>query len=334
MMSPPAVSIVIVSFNGRPHLARCLEAVLAQQGPPFEVILVDNGSSDGSTDFVRERFPVVRLVALPANMGFAAGNNRGADAAVAPRLVFLNNDTEVQAGWLAALVATAEADPATGLVASKIVFMHDPAVLDSAGDSVTRAGGAFKRGHGRPAAEYTARSPVFAACGASFLMPKQLFDECGGFDEDFFLSHEDVDLSYRVRLRGHSCVYEPASVVHHVGSASLGRTSALSVFHGQRNLEWMYVKNTPGWVLPATLPLHVMYVAAAAAYFTGVGQLPAFVRAKRAALAGLPRMWRKRRAIQASRRVAPRAIWRLLERGWLGVKVGEKRFDLHLAGSR
>jgi GT2 family glycosyltransferase len=333
-VNAPAVSIVIVSYNGRAHLERCLAAALAQQGPSFEVIVVDNGSSDGSAAYVRERFPMVRLVALPDNTGFAAGNNHGAAAAAGSWLVFLNNDTEVQPGWLQALVAAAGSDNATGLVTSRIVFLHDPSILDSAGDAVTRAGGAFKRGHGRPIHQYATREPVFAACGASFLIAKQLFEECGGFDEDFFLSHEDVDLSYRVRLRGYTCVYEPASVVWHVGSASLGRTSTLSVFHGQRNLEWLYVKNTPGWVLPATLPLHAAYLIAAGVYFAAIGHLPTFFRAKWAALRGLPRMWRKRRAIQADRRVAPGAIWRALERGWLGVKLGEKRFDLGLAGSR
>ena len=333
-MKGPSVSIVIVSYNGRAHLARCLAAALAQQGPSFEVIVVDNGSSDGSAAFVRERFPAVRLVALNHNAGFAGGNNRGAAAAAGSWLVFLNNDTEVQPGWLQALVAAAGASETTGLVTSQIVFLHDPSILDSAGDAVTRAGGAFKRGHGRPTHHYPAREPVFAACGASFLISKRLFDECAGFDEDFFLSHEDVDLSYRVRLRGYTCLYEPASIVRHVGSASLGRTSTLSIFHGQRNLEWLYVKNTPGWVLPVTLPLHAIYVLAAGVYFTAIGHLPSFLCAKLAALRGLPRMWRKRQAIQAARRVPPGAIWRALERRWIGVKVGEKRFDLGFAESR
>jgi GT2 family glycosyltransferase len=331
MTAAPEVSIVIVNLNGRDHLARCLEAVAAQQGPAFEVVLVDNRSTDGSIDLVQERFPAVRIVALDRNCGFAGGNNRGAEAARAPLLVFLNNDTEVAPGWLTALRGAYGEGRDVGLVASRIVFMHDPSVVDSAGDGLTRAGGAFKRAHGAPATEHLERREVFAACGASFLIPRRVFDEAGGFDEDFFLSHEDVDLSYRVRLRGYRCIYEPAAIVRHVGGATLGRTSGLSVFHGQRNLEWLYVKNTPGWVLARTLPMHLVYVAAAAGYFASVGQLPAFVRAKRAALAGLPRMWRKRRAIQAARRARPRDIWVHLERRWLGLKLSEKRFDLGLA---
>lgn len=331
MMPPPAVSVIIVNFNGRQHLPRCLDALQAQDGPPFEVIVVDNASSDESAAWVRERYPAVRVVALDRNTGFTGGNNRGAEVARAPLLVFLNNDTEVEAGWLAALVAARGAGRDIGLVASCIVFMHDPTVLDSAGDSVTRAGGAFKRGHGAAAASYTAKQDVFGACGASCLVPKAVFDEVGGFDEDFFLSHEDVDLSYRVRLRGYRCVYEPAARVRHVGSATIGRTSAVAVFHGQRNLEWVYLKNTPGWVLPWTLPAHALYVAAAAVYFASLGYLGVFLRAKWAALAGLPRVWRQRRAIQQARRVPARDIWTRLESGWLGVKLSEKRFDLGVA---
>ncbi|MGE3274271.1 MAG: glycosyltransferase family 2 protein [Vicinamibacterales bacterium] len=332
-MTPPVpdVSVIIVNYNGRRHLAPCLAALAAQEGPAFEVVLVDNGSSDGSAGLVAEQFPWVRLVALDENLGFAGGNNRGVAAARGRLLVFLNNDTVVEAGWLQALCGGLEWGPSVGIVAAQIVYLHDPSVLDSAGDGLTRAGGAYKRGHGGPATRYLRRREVFAACGCSCLVPRDVFDEVGGFDEDFFVSHEDVDLSYRIRLRGYRCVYMPEAVVRHAGSATLGRTSPLAVFHGQRNLEWLYVKNTPPALLLWTLPAHLVYVAAAGVYFTAVGRLPTFVRAKWAALVGLPAMWRKRRSIQAARRVPDKAIWELLDAGWMAVKLREKRFDLRVA---
>jgi GT2 family glycosyltransferase len=199
---------------------------------------------------------------------------------------------------------------------------------------VTRAGGAFKRGHGAPASAYLEQQEVFAACGAAFLIRRDVFELAGGFDEDFFLSHEDVDLSYRVRLLGYRCVYVPDAVVRHAGSATLGRTSAMSVFYGQRNLEWVYAKNTPGYLLAMTLPLHVVYLAAACVYFTWAGRLGAFVRAKWAALRGLPRMLAKRRQIQRRRRVGARQIWDVLEPRWVGLKMREKRFELGVARPR
>jgi GT2 family glycosyltransferase len=172
---------------------------------------------------------------------------------------------------------------------------------------------------------------VFGACGAAFLIGKAVFDEIGGFDEDFFLSHEDVDLSYRAQLRGYRCRYVADAVVRHRGSSSIGRSSRLAVFQGQRNLEWMYIQNTPLPLLLRTFPGHLLYNAAAAAYFARHGHLGAFLAAKAAALAGLPRALRKRRAIQRTRTVPPRAIWVQLEPRWLALKRREKRFDVKLA---
>ncbi|MEW6319598.1 MAG: glycosyltransferase family 2 protein [Acidobacteriota bacterium] len=332
-MNEPQVSVVVINFNGRHHLRGCFEALEAQEGVAFETILVDNASADGSVDFVRTHFPRVRVVALAENLGFAGGNNRGAEAARASTLVFLNNDTRVQPGWLAALVRALDARPGTAMVASRIVYMDDPRVLDSAGDAMTRAGGAFKIGHGAPADGYLHAKEVFGACGASFLIRRDVFVEAGGFDEDFFVCHEDVDLSYRVRLLGHACVYVPDSVVHHVGSATLGHRSDLSIFHGQRNLEWVYLKNTPVSLLVRTLPAHLVYVSAAAVYFLAMGKVTTFLRAKLAAARGLRRMWRKRAAIQNVRRASSADIWRQLEPRWLSVKVGEKRFDAREAGA-
>jgi hypothetical protein len=298
------------------------------------VVLVDNASEDDSVRAVRERFPWVRLVVLETNRGFAGGNNAGVAAARGRLVAFLNNDTRADRRWLASLRAVLESAPDVGIVTSRIVFMHDPSILDSAGDGLTRAGGAFKHGHGGPAQAASSPREVFGACGAACMMPRALFDEVGGFDEDFFLSHEDVDLSYRVRLRGYRVLFVPDAVVEHAGSATIGRTSRLSVFHGQRNLEWVYVKNTPGPFLWRTCLQHVIYDLAAAVYFARTGHLSAFLAAKWAAARGLPRMWRKRREIQRTRQVDLGRLWLLLEPGWLGLKWREKRFDLKAAGVR
>ena len=133
-----------------------------------------------------------------------------------------------------------------------------------------------------------------------------MFDELGGFDEDFFASHEDVDLSYRARLRGYRCRYVPDAIVRHHGSATLGTISKFAVFHGQRNLEWVFLKNTPGSLLLRTLPGHIVYNAAAAAHFARLGLLGAFLRAKGAAVAALPGVLRKRAAIQSAALVGSR----------------------------
>jgi GT2 family glycosyltransferase len=329
----PEVSVVIVTWNGRQYLEDCLTAVAAQQGVQAETILVDNASTDGTVAYVRDRFPSVRIVALPENRGFAAGNNAGASEACAPLIAFLNNDTIADPGWLRALGAALDLPNRFALATSRIVYMHDPEIIDSAGDGFLRSGGAFKRLHGMRVAAAAQPAEVFGVCGAACLMPKHVFVELGGFDEDFFASHEDVDLSFRARLRGYRVRYVPDALVRHYGSATLGRLSARAVYYGQRNLEWVYFKNTPGSVLVRTLPGHVLYNLAAAAYFLRAGRGWAFVRAKGAAVAGVPHLLRKRAIVQQSRRVDARAIWQMLEPGWLGLKLREKRFDVGVAGA-
>jgi GT2 family glycosyltransferase len=330
----PDVSIVIVTWNGRDYLEPCLTAVAAQEGVDAETILVDNGSSDGSAALVRERFPWVRIVSLTENRGFAGGNNAGVREARGRYVVLLNNDTVPEAGWLAALLRGREQGGTHALASSRIVYMHDPRLIDSAGDGLLRCGGAFKRHHGASVDVATESGDVFGICGAACVIPKRVFDELGGFDEDFFALHEDVDLSYRARLLGYPCRYVADAIVRHHGSATLGRVSPFAVFHGQRNLEWMYFKNTPASLLLRTLPGHLVYTAAAAVHFTRAGLLGPFVRAKFAALAGLPRLLRKRAQVQGTRRVGAEAIWPHLEAKWLSTKRREKRFDLDLAGDK
>jgi GT2 family glycosyltransferase len=329
---PPEVSVIVLTWNGCRYLEACLEAVALQQGVEAEILLVDNASTDGTVEFVRSRFPDVRVVALDENRGFAGGNNAGALRATGRDLVFLNNDTIVEPGWLAALRGGVDAAGGVLLTTSRVVYMHDPDVLDSAGDGFFRAGGAFKHLHGQRASAAPSDREVFGVCGAACLIRRALFEELGGFDEDFFASHEDVDLSYRARLRGYRCRYVAGAVVRHHGSATLGRMSTSAIFYGQRNLEWLYLKNTPFWLIVRTLPAHLLYDVAAALYFTRAGRLGAFLRAKAAAARGLPSMLRKRTGVQRARRVGVADLLPHLERRWLRIKSREKRFDLRVAG--
>jgi GT2 family glycosyltransferase len=332
MSADPLVSIVIVTWNGRQYLDACLEAVAAQTGVSSETILVDNASTDGTAAYVRERYPWVRVVTLPENCGFAGGNNAGVREARGRLVALLNNDTVPEANWLRTLVSGLDEEIGFALVTSRIVYMHNPGLIDSAGDGMLASGGAFKRYHGAGVDNARDSVEVFGVCGAACLMPKRVFDELGGFDEDFFASHEDVDLSYRARLLGYRCRYVADAIVRHHGSATLGRVSGFAIFHGQRNLEWLYVKNTPISLLVATLPGHLLYVAAAGVHFARAGALGPFIRAKLAAVAGLPNALRKRKEVQRGRRVKAAALRPLLETRWLATKLREKRFDAELAG--
>jgi len=329
----PDVSVVVLTYEGRRWLTACLSALAAQTATSAEVILVDNGSADGSADFVAASFPWVRVLRLAGNVGFAGGNNAGARLARAPLIAFLNNDTEPDPDWLSTLKAALDAEPSGGLATSRIVSLDDGVTLDSAGDGYLRAGGAFKRGHGEPDEAYRRPCDVFGACGAAFMIRRSLFEELGGFDEDFFLVYEDVDLSYRAQLAGFRCLYVPGARVRHACSATIGRVSARSLFYGQRNLEWVYLKNTPAWLLVRTLPSHVAYSLAGGLHLAFTGRLGTWLSAKWSAIAGLPAVMRKRTVVQRSRRSDTRRLAALMDRHWLRRKWREKRFDLERRGA-
>jgi GT2 family glycosyltransferase len=342
-------SIIIVNYNGARWLQPCLDAVLRTAPASTEVIIVDNASTDESRAILQRYVAAqpaatahVRVVPLDENRGFAGGNNAGARVAQGDRLVFLNNDTRVRPGWLEALqapllrAAPADATTATSVsnaiafTTARIVYMHDPTIIDSAGDGWTRAGSAFKRGHGRPADAFNVATEVFGACGAAFMIRRAVFEELEGFDEDFFLAFEDVDLSYRARLLGYRCMYAPDAIVEHAGSASLGRLSAAAVTHGQRNVEWVYFINTPWPLLLRTLPAHCLMQLAAAAYFLRAGRLGAFIRAKLTAAAAWRNVLAKRATWQRRRRASAHTLWAAMETSTLALKLREKRFDLSM----
>jgi GT2 family glycosyltransferase len=320
------LSGIVLTYNGREWLRPCLTALAAQIGaPPFETIVADNGSTDGSLDFVAATFPGVRLVDNERNLGFAAGNNRAAASASAPVLVFLNNDTIPASDWLARLYAAHAEAADRHLVTSRIMSLSRPDVVDSAGDGYLRAGGAYKRGHGAAADPFLQSREVFGACGAAFLIPRAIFDELGGFDESFFMVYEDVDLSYRARLRGYRCWYAADAVVRHAGSGTLGTMSESAVFHGQRNLEWTWLKNTPAGLMLRTLPAHAFYSIAGTLHYILRRRGGAALRGKLAALAGVPRVLADRRSVQRARRATTADVEALIDRRWIAAKRKEKR---------
>ena len=318
-----AVAVIVVNWNSGPLLERCLSALRAQTLAPRRLIVVDNGSTDGSERAAREH-PEVELLAMGANLGFAAGNNRGiAAAADCTWLALLNPDAFPDPGWLEALVGAADRDPRFAFLASRQLLADDPSRLDGAGDVYTVAGLAWRRHHRRPAAAHGhASEEVFAPCAAAALYRRDAVVEAGGFDESFFCYFEDVDLAFRLRLLGHRCLYVPEAVVHHVGSALSGRGSAFSVYHGHRNLVWTYWKNMPGALLALYWPLHLALNLASVPWFVPRGHGGTLLRAKWDALRGLPRVLRERRGVQARRRATARELRRVMVGGFRALGFG------------
>lgn len=242
------VSIIILNFNGRRFLTQCLDSVLKSDYPSFDVILVDNASIDESIELVQRNFGQysnLKIILNNRNLGFAEGNNVGARVAKGKYFVFLNNDTEVESKWLSELVTAMESDGAIGVAQSKLLLFNSER-FDSAGDFISFSGRRWMRGHGdKDEGQYDRVSEIFSARGAAMAIRRQVLDDVGCFDSDFFMICEDMDLCWRIRLNGYKVVFVPKSVVYHFSSGTRAKTqgSRESCYYNVRNGIIMLIKN-------------------------------------------------------------------------------------------
>jgi len=308
--------VIVVNFNGGPFLFRCIDALRAQTLRDFRTLVVDNASTDGSADFLGGAGDV-ELVRAGANLGFAAGNNLGLrHAGDAEWIVLLNPDALPEPDWLERLLAAARAHPEYAFFGCRMRLSHDPQMLDGTGDVHHASGVSWRRDHGVNEAHATLEAgEIFGPCAAAAMYARRALEEVGGFDEAYFCYHEDVDLAFRLRLRGHRCRYVPDSIVRHVSSGITGRRSDFATYHGQRNLVWTYVKDMPAALLWRYLPLHLAANLAALAVCAARGQFLVGLRAKRDALCGLGAVLERRRHVQAGACVAPAALLAAMSRG-------------------
>jgi GT2 family glycosyltransferase len=326
------VGLVLVTRNAEAHIRRALVAVAGQTRLPDEVVIVDNASTDGTLaaidESMRDWAARARVIASPTNLGFAAANNRAVEQLDScPLVALLNPDAFPEPRWLGTLVSAADAHPEAASFASRLMMDTEPDRLDGAGDECHVGGLAWRHGHGRALGavpDALRARPAFSACAAAALYRRDDWMRAGGFDERFFCYAEDVDLGFRLQLAGRGCWYVPDAVAHHVGSASAGVGSAFAVYHGHRNVEWVYLKNMPATLLWAYLPLHLMVSAAGLAFFATRGRAGSYLKAKWDALARTPEFWRARRAVQASRVASTSAIRALLNRDSLVRRVRDR----------
>lgn len=309
----PAVSVVVVTYQSGPTLAACLAALKAQTFRDFEVILVDNASSDGAAQAAAGADPSLTLISNAQNRGFAGGVNDGARIARGRWLAFLNPDAYADPTWLETLLAAARAHPDVKTFTSRQLMAQCAGRLDGLGDVMAASGFPFRGGYRGPDPGTVAIGEVFSACGAAMLIDRALFLAMGGFDERLFCYCEDVDLGYRLRLAGERTLVAPQAVVRHEGSASTGGPrSDFAAFHGTRNRLWVYVKDTPATLLWITLPLHLATTALLFARHATRGELKAPWRGLMAGIAGLPGVLAARRETQARRKVSSWEIARAM----------------------
>ncbi len=323
------ISIIIVNWNGAALLPDCLESLEQQTFTDFEVILVDNGSSDASVEYVQSLHPWVNIVRLPENRGFAAGNNIGLSHACGEYIITLNNDTMAEPGWLAELVAVTDAYPDAGMVASRICNFYDRDMIDSLGMSICRDGmsrGAYRL-HKFSALSLEKGTQILFPSACAGLYRRSMIEQTGFFDEDFFAFCEDTDLGLRGRLAGWGALLARDAVVWHKYSQTTGTFSPLKLYLVERNHFWAALKCFPAGMLLA-LPfwtivrylVQLQLVAGArgvGAEFRTVSSadlIKAVLRGIVDMMRGIPAVLRKRRKIAATRRLSSGEMRKLLQR--------------------
>jgi GT2 family glycosyltransferase len=317
----PEVSIIVMNWNGKHFLSTCLTALRRQAFRDFETILVDNGSEDRSVDFVRQNFPEVRVVALEQNVGFALGNIAGYEAANGDWIVLLNNDTEADAGWLEALHDAIRSFPAAGTFACKMLFYDERNRIDNCGFDLTATGTSIDLGRGeRDSEEWFSPRGVFGACGGAVAYRRSMLEGIGFFDPDYFMTFEDLDLSFRAQLAGYECVFVPKAVVYHRYRGTMTKYPARQVYFSQRNIEFAYLKNMPLALILRYLPHRILHELGAAIYFTRIGAGKAFFKAKLDTIRSLPRLLKKRKEIQKRRTISNAQLHSMLRANRLGSK--------------
>ena len=248
------VSVVIPNFNGMAYLDGVLSSLERQTIRNFEVILVDNGSTDGSCAFVSAEYPWVHMIQLPENYGFSRAVNEGIHAARSPYVLLLNNDTEAEPDFLEEMVAALRRHKKAFSCQAKMIQLHDHDKMDDAGNYYCALGWAFARGKDKDINHYDKEQKIFSACAGAAIYRKKIIDRIGDFDEEHFAYLEDIDVGYRAKIYGYRNYYAPASVVLHAGSGSSGsRHNKFKVDLSSRNSIYLIYKNMP--VLQALLNL-------------------------------------------------------------------------------
>lgn len=263
-------TVVIPNYNGLSFMEPCFKALELQICRDFEVLVVDNGSTDGSVEWLKDQG--VASIFLDSNTGFSGAVNRGIRAASTPYVILLNNDTEPDCHYVGEMIKAIERSPRIFSVSSKMIQMYHKELMDDAGDMYSLLGWAFQRGVGRSSAGYNKACRVFSACAGAAIYRRKIFDEIGYFDEMHFAYLEDTDVGYRARIAGYDNIYCPSAVVYHVGSGTSGsKYNSFKVKLAARNNVYLNYKNMPALQLAVNLLPIMAGIAVKYMFFRKIG---------------------------------------------------------------
>lgn len=262
-------TIVIPNYNGEQYIEKCLQTL---EGEPAHIIVVDNGSTDGSRQIIKEKFPRVELICLDENHGFCKAVNIGIAESKTTYVILLNNDTEIKKGFVRALEQPLEQHPEVFSGSAQMRNLQRPGLIDDAGDYYCSLGWAFARGKDKPTLYYQHKRRIFAACGGAAIYRRKVFDEIGCMDENHFAYLEDIDLGYRARIHGYNNLYIPEAIVYHAGSGASGsRYNDFKVALTSRNSVYLIYKNMPLIQILLNLPFLIAGFAVKTVFFMRKG---------------------------------------------------------------
>lgn len=332
MHNEPRVSVIILNFNGKRFLKECLDSVLNQTYRNYQIILVDNGSTDGSVEFIEKNYSEVKLIRNDKNFGFAEGNNigirRALEDATVEYVALLNNDVKVDRNWLAELIAVAEKE-GVDMVGSKILF-YDKPLINSVGIMIRKEGEAEDIGFGM-VDTYSKVMEIFGPCAGAALYSRKLLEDINidddYFDSDFFAYFEDVDLAFRARLLGYRCLFNPKAIIYHHWAGTAGKRSKFSIYYGKRNRHYLLIKDYPLQILIKHFLRIILIEIAIIGHAVMEGEFIITLKGKLDAIRNLKKMLLKRKEIQAKKKVSDTEIDRWLAPYPFMKKFREKLFS-------
>ena len=324
----PLISVVVLNWNGYQVLDNCLKSLYDQTYRPLEIIVVDNASTDGSVDSLREKFQDVNLIINEKNLGFGAGNNIGIRASQSSYIMILNNDTRLDPKCVEELKRSIEKDKRYGACASKILLESEPDIIDGVGIVVCPDGLSFGRGRLEKKDRYDEEEEIFFASDCACLYRREMLEDIGLYDEDFFAYADETDMGWRAQLAGWKCIYSPEAIVYHLHSTSSGgRYSSFKAFLVERNRIWVALKNFPiSLIILGQFYTLWRYVFQAYGALMGKGAAGQFtsdfskaelvkilLKAYLSACKQVPLMLKKRKIIQKKKRITNREVYRLIK---------------------
>lgn len=310
-MSRPLVSVIIPNWNGTSLLKTCLSSLKKQSIKNFEVIVVDNGSTDDSVSYIKKNFPRFKVIQLPKNMGFATAANVGIKKALGENIILLNNDTETDKNCIKHLVTAAKNHSEVGMVTAKIKNFYNRNIIDNVGDEVDIVGHSFTRGTGKKdGSEFDRPGYLFLVTGGGALFRREIFKKIGYFDDSYFFYMEDVDFGFRAQLAGFKAWYEPKAVIYHIRMATSSKNMAMVEPICFRNMTMNIIKDYPlslifynfNWLKIILVNLNTIKYLASKGYLWGA------LKAEWYILVNLKTLLKKRKEIQKLKIVSDQYI--------------------------